>query len=109
MLTVVRLARFPGGDNPAFKQRLEPFLPAEQSRGLGRLDLARRGNCHRDAGSGHIIGCLIHDEHVILAKNGKPATKIVAPTALKFGMSVGLTGAVSGGMQEVCGMRKVAG
>ena len=30
-------------------------------------------------------------------------------TALKFGMSVGLTGAVSGGMQEVCGMRKVAG
>ena len=28
-LVVVVLARFPAGDNPAFAQRLEPFLPAE--------------------------------------------------------------------------------
>jgi hypothetical protein len=68
---VVLLARFPGGEDPAFAQRLEPFLPAEQPRGLARPDLARCGNCHRDAGSGHIVGCLIHDDHVILPK-GKP-------------------------------------
>src|ERR1700722_18271780 len=47
-LAVARLARFSGGDNPAFEQGLEPFLPAEQSRGLTRPDLARSGNCHRD-------------------------------------------------------------
>jgi len=38
-LTVVRLARFAGADNPAFAQGLEPFLPAEQSRGLGLSNL----------------------------------------------------------------------
>jgi hypothetical protein len=64
----VRLGRVPDMDNPALAQRLEPFLPAEHSRGLSRLDLARSGNCHRDAGSGHVIGRLIDDEHVVLAK-----------------------------------------
>jgi hypothetical protein len=35
VLTVVQLACFPGGDDPALAQRFKPFLPAQQARGLG--------------------------------------------------------------------------
>jgi hypothetical protein len=58
---------FPGGDDPGFAHKLEPFVPADQSRGLARHDLARCSKRDRDAGSGHIVGCLIHDRRVIVA------------------------------------------
>jgi len=92
---VVR-GRFPGGDDPALAQRLEPFLPAEQSRCLPDLTSPVAATAIATLAAVISSGAS-YTTITSYSPNGKPATKTLAPSSSSVGAiaSMGSCGSVS--------------